>query len=109
MASQQATLGKVNSKEMPCQAEPGKFIPVIDPSRCEAKGPCVPACPYSVLELLPLSQADKKELSWLGRLKAQVHGNRRAFVSKPDDCHACGYCVSICPEKAISLRLKIPL
>jgi len=31
-----------------CTAEPGEFAPVIDRNKCEAKGPCVPACPYGV-------------------------------------------------------------
>lgn len=95
------------SKAEPCPTESGKFIPVIDPARCEAKGPCVPACPYSVLELLPLTQDQKNELSWFGRLKAKVHGNLLATASRPEDCHACGYCVTVCPEKAISLQLRV--
>ena len=28
-------------------------MPVIDPTRCEAKGPCVPICPYDVLAIRP--------------------------------------------------------
>ena len=42
-----------------CQDQPGQVIPVIDPNRCENKGPCVTACPYDVLgirPLLPLAQ-----------------------------------------------------
>ena len=101
-------MGIRNPKNGDCSQPPGKFIPVVDPSRCEAIGPCVPACPFNVLELRPLTQEQKSELSFLGRLKAKVHGNRRAFVAKPDDCHACGYCVEACPEKAITLRLKNP-
>jgi 4Fe-4S ferredoxin len=89
-----------------CVQEPGKFEPVIDPSKCEAKGPCVPACPYDVLEIRPLTRDDKDALSFFGRFKAMVHGNKRAFAAKPDDCRACGYCVAVCPEDAITLRLK---
>jgi 4Fe-4S ferredoxin len=88
-----------------CEPEAGKFIPVIDPARCEAKGPCVPICPYQVIELRPLTKEQKLELSFLGRLKAKVHGNKRAFISLPDACHACGLCISICPEKAITLQM----
>lgn len=91
-----------------CAQEPGKFQPVIDPSRCEAKGPCVPACPYDVLEIRPLNREQKDALSFLGRIKSMVHGNKRAFLAKPNDCRACGLCVSVCPEKAITLRLKVP-
>ena len=42
-------------------------------------------------------------MSLLGRLKARVHGNRQAFVARPQDCHACGKCVAACPEDAIRL------
>lgn len=87
-----------------CPEEPGRFEPVVDPSRCEAKGPCVPACPFGVLAILPLSAGDKASLSFLGRLKARVHGNRQARAVHPDACRACGYCVEVCPEQAISLR-----
>lgn len=87
-----------------CPEEPGRFEPVVDPSRCEAKGPCVPACPFGVLAIRPLSAEDKASLSLLGRLKARVHGNRQARAAHPDACRACGYCVEVCPEKAITLR-----
>lgn len=89
-----------------CLQPPGRYEPVIDPSRCEAKGPCVPACPYGVLAILPLTAAEKAALSFLGRLKARVHGNRQARAVNADACQACGYCVEVCPEKAITLRLR---
>jgi 4Fe-4S ferredoxin len=78
-------------------------IPVIDRSRCEAKGDCVAVCPYHVFEVRPLARADKVGLSLLARLKARVHGDRQAFVVRGADCHACGLCVSSCPERAIRL------
>jgi NAD-dependent dihydropyrimidine dehydrogenase PreA subunit len=87
-----------------CRQPPGKFAPVIDRSRCEAKGPCVPACPYSVLEVRPLADADKAALGFFARLKARAHGNRQAYAIHPDACRACGKCVEVCPEKAITLK-----
>lgn len=89
-----------------CLQPAGLFEPVIDPGRCEAKGPCVPACPYGVLEIRPLGAEEKSALSLFGRLKAAVHGNRRARAAHPDACRACGYCVQVCPEQAISLRRR---
>ena len=68
------------------------------------KGDCVRVCPYHVFEIRTLAPADKAELSWLLRLKARVHGNRQAYVMGGSDCHACGACVSACPEDAIQLR-----
>jgi 4Fe-4S ferredoxin len=81
----------------------GMTVPVIDPNRCEAKAECVRVCPYHVFELRTLGAADKAGMSWRGRLKARFHGNRQAFVARPDDCHACAKCVAACPEDAIRL------
>lgn len=78
-------------------------LPVIDANRCEAKAECVRVCPWQVFELRTLTEADKAALSWSGRLKARFHGNRQAFVVRPDDCHACAKCIAACPEDAIRL------
>jgi 4Fe-4S ferredoxin len=78
-------------------------LPVIDPNRCEAKAECVRVCPYFVFEIRALTAADKAGMSLLGRLKARFHGNRQAFVARPEDCHACAKCVAACPEDAIRL------
>jgi 4Fe-4S ferredoxin len=86
-----------------CKEKPGLFMPVIDRNKCEAKGPCVPACPYGVLAVLPLTAEEKSELSLLGKIKSFVHGGRQAHAVNPGDCRACGYCVEVCPEKAISI------
>jgi NAD-dependent dihydropyrimidine dehydrogenase PreA subunit len=77
--------------------------PVVDRNRCEAKGECVHVCPYDVFELRALTDGDKASMSFLGRLKARLHGNRQAFVARPQACHACGLCVAACPEEAIRL------
>jgi 4Fe-4S ferredoxin len=42
-------------------------------------------------------------LPLLGRLKAWAHGNRQAFVVRSGDCHACGLCITACPEQALQL------
>ena len=86
-----------------CKHEPGGLVPVIDRSRCEGKEDCVQVCPYSVFEMRQLSDRDKHGLSLGVRLKAWVHGNRQAFAVDPQNCHACGLCVSACPERAINL------
>ena len=78
-------------------------LPVIDPNRCEAKAACVRVCPYFVFEIRTLTAQDKARMLLLGRLKARFHGNRQAFVARPEDCHACAKCVDACPEDAIRL------
>ena len=97
-------MAKVDSK--PCPQPPGKYEPVIDRSRCEAKGPCVAACPYGVFEISALTAEEKAGLGFFSRFKAFAHGNKQAHAAKADACQACGKCVEVCPEKAIKLRLR---
>jgi NAD-dependent dihydropyrimidine dehydrogenase PreA subunit len=87
-----------------CKEEAGQLIPVVDFNACEAKGPCIEVCPYAVFEMKTISDEDFKSLSFIGKIKTRVHGNKKAYVVQPDLCHACGLCVTACPEKAIKLR-----
>lgn len=83
--------------------KPGEYVLAIDRLRCEGKGPCVPACPLGVLKIRSLSQPEKRQLPFLARLRVAVHGNRQAWVVKPNACDGCGRCVVACPEQAIKL------
>lgn len=78
-------------------------LPVVDRNRCEAKGACVSVCPFHVFEIRPLGAAERAALSLTGKLKAWAHGNRQAYVARPEDCHACGKCIAACPENALRL------
>jgi 4Fe-4S ferredoxin len=82
------------------------MIPIIDPMRCEAKGPCVAACPYDVLALRIVPREEKKALPLIGRFKLFVHGGQQAFTIDPDACRGCGLCVQVCPETAITLKRR---
>lgn len=94
-------MNKVNPES--CRGEPGKVAPIVDRNRCEAKEDCVRVCPYDVFEIRSLSATDRKSLSWLGKLKAWAHGNKQAFVVRPEACHACRLCIDACPEQALRL------
>lgn len=82
----------------------GKVAPLVDRSRCEAKGDCVRVCPYGVFEIRALGDSDRSALSLRGRLKSWFHGGKQAYVINPLNCHACRLCVASCPEQAIVLR-----
>lgn len=86
-----------------CKDTPQPVAPIVDRNRCEAKAACVRVCPYGVFELRALGDDDKAAMSLVIRLKALFHGNRQAFVVRPEACHACGLCVTACPEQAIRL------
>lgn len=87
-----------------CKFVPGVMVPVINPQRCEAKGPCVTACPYDVLAIRIVPQVVKDTLPMLARVKLFLHGGKQAFAIDADACRGCGLCVQICPEKAIKLQ-----
>jgi NAD-dependent dihydropyrimidine dehydrogenase PreA subunit len=86
-----------------CKQAPGVFMPVIDRNKCEGKRDCVDECPYDVFEIAVLPPEQRKELSFMGKLKGVGHGWQQAFAVNADACRACGQCVSHCPEKAIKL------
>ena len=87
-----------------CKFPPPTSVPVIDPRRREAEGACVDACPYDVLRLPPVRQADTAALPWHARMKLRIHGNKPAYAVAPDAYRACGLCVAACPERAIRVR-----
>jgi NAD-dependent dihydropyrimidine dehydrogenase PreA subunit len=84
--------------------EAGRLIPVIDSNRCEGKAVCVEVCPHDVFTVRKLSDQERSALSAFARFRLFVHGGRQAFVTLPADCHACGKCVTACPERAVTLR-----
>jgi 4Fe-4S ferredoxin len=90
-------------KNNACSPDAGRVIPVIDRNRCEGKAACIAVCPYDVFTLGKLGPEERAHLSLRGRIKAFFHGGKQAFASNADACHACGLCVTACPEHAIRL------
>jgi NAD-dependent dihydropyrimidine dehydrogenase PreA subunit len=86
------------------RAEPGRFVPVVDLTRCEGKKDCTEVCPYDVFEVTRITDADFAGLSPFGKLRSMAHRRQAAYAVRADACHACGLCVVACPESAITLR-----
>jgi 4Fe-4S ferredoxin len=86
-----------------CKHPQGNFVPVVDFSRCEAKGPCAKVCPYDVFEIRTIERSDYARLGLFSKFKNRVHGGKVAYTPKADQCRACGLCVEACPERAIRL------
>jgi 4Fe-4S ferredoxin len=86
-----------------CKQPANVVTPVIDSHRCEGAGDCEEVCPYGVFKLRKLTKPEMKALPFGPWLKVVVHGGKQAFVVNGDECHACGLCVTACPEKAIRL------
>ncbi|WP_010571293.1 4Fe-4S dicluster domain-containing protein [Leptospira broomii] len=88
------------------KTEVGVIRPEVNLSKCEGKRDCAIVCPFAVFEIRPIDRPEKERLSFAGRMKTFFHGPNKAYVVRPEDCHACGLCVAACPEKAVRL---IPL
>ena len=85
-----------------CPPEAGKYKPLIDLNKCEGKADCEAVCPYDVFSLRQLNDDEFRTLSMVGKVKTLFH-KQKAFAVNAAACHACGLCVTACPEKAIRL------
>lgn len=72
----------------------------VDESSCDACGSCVNTCPHSAIEIITLSDAQVKKLSFKGRLKVRFKGSDKAYINQ-QLCTACGLCMKQCHEFAI--------
>jgi 4Fe-4S ferredoxin len=77
--------------------------PVVNHGRCEAKRACVAVCPYNVFEVRRMDLDDFAALGVVGKLRTTAHRRMTAYPVRADLCRECGYCVTACPEGAITL------
>lgn len=87
-----------------CKSPAGVFVPVVNRAKCEGKAACVKVCPYNVFELSKITDADFAALGPLAKLKSIVHGKLTVYTPNAEHCRACGLCVAVCPEQALTLR-----
>jgi 4Fe-4S ferredoxin len=92
-----------------CQQSPGTFTPVIDRNKCEGKADCVSVCPQDVFVIGILPKSKRGDLTLMGKVKGLAHGWKQAFMPNIGACEACGFRVSTCPEKAISLTRNLSI
>jgi 4Fe-4S ferredoxin len=87
--------------------KPAGFLsPVIEPNRCEGKGPCIEVCPVDVFEMGILPKPVRSALTTKGWVKGFAHRWKHALVVRPEACRACTLCVTACPENAITLAKR---
>ncbi|MFM2386391.1 MAG: hypothetical protein RL660_1148 [Bacteroidota bacterium] len=95
-------MSRNNLNNSNCADSTEKLMPTVNFNSCASKGDCVTVCPYTVFEMQAISKLDKAKLNMKGRIKTFFF-NQKAYVINPEQCHVCGLCVQVCPEKAINL------
>ena len=86
-----------------CKQPPKIVRPIVNALKCEGAGDCEKVCPYDVFTVRKLDAGERKALPFFAWVKVMAHGGKQAFVVNPESCHACGLCVTACPENAIRL------
>jgi NAD-dependent dihydropyrimidine dehydrogenase PreA subunit len=92
----------MKQNKLNCNETSGKLMPIINLSNCGGKEDCIPACPYDVLEMRTIFPEDRLKLNFKGKIKT-FFKPKKAYVTDPSLCFACGICVQVCPERAIKL------
>jgi NAD-dependent dihydropyrimidine dehydrogenase PreA subunit len=79
---------------------------VVNRNRCEAKHDCVDVCPYDVFVVRVLTREERVGVSIAVGSTSSLTGAVRRSSARPEACHACGLCVTMCPERAIKLTAR---
>jgi len=80
--------------------------PVIDRERCVGDAGCVAVCPHQVLALRPVAAQDCDGLPASTRFLLSLSQGLQAAVVAPECCRACGLCLAVCSQHAITLQVR---
>jgi len=84
----------------------GAVAPVIDRERCVGDASCVAVCPHQVLVLTPVAAQDCDGLPASTRFLLSLSQGLQAAVVAPERCRACGLCLAVCSQHAITLQAR---
>ncbi|WMT51188.1 MAG: 4Fe-4S ferredoxin [Ferroplasma sp.] len=76
-------------------------MPVVDQSKCEAKGQCVAVCPENVFELRPRTSEEINGLTFMGKFKARIHNNIVGSPLHIDLCKSAGIAWFHAPKRQL--------
>ena len=76
----------------------------VNHNACDGCGSCVEVCPMGVFEMIRISEEERKNLSFPGKLKVRIKGTTKSSVAYPEACITCGKCATMCHERAIKVN-----
>lgn len=76
----------------------------VDLNSCDGCGSCAEVCPSHVFEMKTLTDKQRSNLNFKGKLKVRVKGDLRSNIINADACIGCGKCVRLCHEHAIVVK-----
>jgi len=82
------------------------IAPVIDRDRCVGDSGCVAVCPHQVLALKAVAAHDCDGLPASTRFLLSLNQGLQAAVVAPECCRACGLCLAVCSQHAITLQVR---
>ncbi|MCT4673947.1 MAG: 4Fe-4S binding protein [Prolixibacteraceae bacterium] len=96
MNLKQRMIAKKVEKEL--SIKEGVFI--VNEASCDGCGKCIEICPKNAINIKELNEIAVKRLSFKGRLKVRIKGNKKASINQ-NICVGCGRCLKQCHEFAI--------
>jgi NAD-dependent dihydropyrimidine dehydrogenase PreA subunit len=80
--------------------------PIVDTGRCLGDANCVAVCPHDVFAQQPVHAERYDGLSASARFLLSLSGGLQAAVVAAERCCACGLCVAVCSQQALTLHVR---